>query len=164
MIASQRNDLPFDIFQLEAGGRVLWLEAAANLEHAHLRVHELSKSRPAEFIIVNLETGDKLIMNRNTQNGVTSRHSVDDPAWKETYLGALHEDDPAKLLDKVLAAETAIVERLRALRISPEAITNADAEQVELAEAARVLLSVKNNKLNFPDWMPSPEAEAGARP
>jgi hypothetical protein len=160
MIASQRNDLPFDIFQLEAGGRVLWLEAAANLEHAHLRVHELSKSRPAEFIIVNLETGDKLIMNRNIQNSVTSRRGADDPAWKEIYLEALREEDPKRLLEKVLAAETAIVERLRALRISPGASANAAAEQAELAEAARVLLSVKNKKLNFPDWTPSPEAEA----
>jgi len=160
MIASPRNALPFDIFQLEAGGRVLWLEAAANLEHAHSRVHELAKSQPAEFIIVNLETGDKLIMNRNIQNGVTSMHGADDPAWKEIYLEALREEDPKKLLDKVLAAETAIVERLRALRLSPEASTNADAEQVELAEAAQVLLSVKNKKLNFPDWTPSPETEA----
>jgi hypothetical protein len=162
VIAPQRNTLPFDIFQLEAGGRVLWLEAAANLELAHLRVRELAESRPAEFIIVNLETGDKLIMNRNIQNGVTSRHGADDPAWKEIYLEALREEDPAKLLDKVLAAETAIVERLRALRISPEAGTSADAEQVELAEATGVLLSVKNKKLNFPDWTPSPEA--GAHP
>jgi hypothetical protein len=160
MIASQRNSLSFDIFQLQAGGRVLWLEAAANLEHAHSRVRELAKSQPTEFIIVNLETGDKLIMNRNIQDGVSNRHRVDEPAWKQTYLEALREDDPKKLLDKVLAAETAIVERLTALRISPEAGTGAEAEQVELAEAAGVLLSVKNRKLNFPDWTPSPDAEA----
>jgi hypothetical protein len=160
MIAPQQNTLPFDIFLLEAGGRVLWLEAAANLEHAHSRVRELAKSQPAEFIIVNLETGDKLIMNRNIQNDATSRHGAYDPAWKEIYLEALHDEDPKKLLDKVLAAETAIVERLRALGISPEPGTKADAEHVELEEAAQVLLSIKNKKLNFPDWRPSPEAEA----
>ena len=78
MIAPQQSPLPFDIFQLEAGGRLLWLEAAANLENAQLRVRELAKSEPTEFVIVNLETGDKLIMNRNVRN--RSRSTV----------GALH--------------------------------------------------------------------------
>jgi hypothetical protein len=162
MIASQQTDLRFDIFQLETGG-LLWLEAAANLEDARLRVRELAKSEPTEFIIVNLETGDKFIVNRNTQNGATSKHGVAQPAWKAIYREALREDDPNKLLDKVLAAETAIVERLRALRISSEAGPDGGAEQVELAEASRALLSMKNNKLNFPDWTPLPETETEAR-
>jgi hypothetical protein len=160
MIAPHQSPLPFDIFQLEAGGRLLWLEAAANLENARLRVRELAKSEPTEFVIVNLETGDKLIMNRNVRNRSRSKRSVAQPEWKEIYLRALREDDPTELLDRVLAAETAIVERLRALRISTEAGQDGNAERVELAEASQTLLSMKNNKLNFPDWTPSRETEA----
>ena len=53
---------PFDIFQNEADGSVLWRGAAATLEEAKTRVQELTASTPGLYIILSRQTGSKLII------------------------------------------------------------------------------------------------------
>jgi hypothetical protein len=52
--------IPFDIFQAETDGCVLWLESAATLEQAKARVQELAVHAPGEYLLLNQETGSKL--------------------------------------------------------------------------------------------------------
>jgi len=47
-----------DVFRLECGG-VRWLEAVATFERAQARAQELAATSPAEYLVVNLKTGDR---------------------------------------------------------------------------------------------------------
>lgn len=49
----------FDIFRMDSSG-ALWLEAAANLETAKLRVHLLGRHLPGEYLIFDSHTGEKI--------------------------------------------------------------------------------------------------------
>jgi hypothetical protein len=53
---------PFDIFQAETSGDVLWLESAVTLEEAHARVQELAAHSPGEYLLLNQKTGDKIVI------------------------------------------------------------------------------------------------------
>jgi hypothetical protein len=61
--------LPFDIFRVETGG-VRWLESAATLEDAQALVQKLTANSPAEYLVLNQETGDKVIMTFDGVGGV----------------------------------------------------------------------------------------------
>jgi hypothetical protein len=52
----------FDIFQTEPGGQVLWRGTAPTLEEARARIQELSVSSPGDYLILNPNTGDKIIL------------------------------------------------------------------------------------------------------
>jgi|HubBroStandDraft_6_1064221.scaffolds.fasta_scaffold7613221_1 hypothetical protein len=54
---------PFDIFQTETGGSVSWLEAAKTLEGAKARIQELALLSPGEYVVLNQNTGTKLVVN-----------------------------------------------------------------------------------------------------
>lgn len=54
---------PFDIFQAETGGSVSWLEAAKTLEDAKARIQELALLSPGEYVVLNQNTGTKLVVN-----------------------------------------------------------------------------------------------------
>jgi hypothetical protein len=45
---------PFHIFKVQSDGSRRWIEAAANLEHAKLRVKVLAASSPGEYVISDL--------------------------------------------------------------------------------------------------------------
>jgi len=51
---------PFDIFQNEADGSVLWRGTAGSLEAAKVRVQELTESTPGRYVILSRQTGSKL--------------------------------------------------------------------------------------------------------
>lgn len=51
---------PFDIFQNEADGSVLWRGSAATLEEAKACVQEFTASAPGRYIILSRQTGSKL--------------------------------------------------------------------------------------------------------
>jgi hypothetical protein len=50
-----------DIFRLESSG-VLWLGSAASLEGAKVRVQELAARAPGEYLVVDLETGNRHVI------------------------------------------------------------------------------------------------------
>jgi hypothetical protein len=60
----------FDIFRTETNGGVLWIESAATLESAKARVQELGKRSPGEYLLLNQETGNKLVIRLDGVNGV----------------------------------------------------------------------------------------------
>lgn len=69
-------DSPFDIFRVEDGGSLLWRGSAASVDEAKARVLELAKSWPAEYIIINLQSGLKLSIAAtgvNTSNDAQSQ-------------------------------------------------------------------------------------------
>ena len=51
-----------DVFRLECGG-VRWLESVATFERAQARAQELAATSPAEYLVVNLKTGDRHFIN-----------------------------------------------------------------------------------------------------
>jgi hypothetical protein len=51
----------FDIFQVEPGGGVRWLAAAASLEDAQARVQQLAAKFAGEYVVVNQKNGSKMI-------------------------------------------------------------------------------------------------------
>jgi hypothetical protein len=52
---------PFDIFAVETGG-VHWLGSAETLEGAKARIHELAQRSPGEFVLLNQQTGNKVVI------------------------------------------------------------------------------------------------------
>jgi hypothetical protein len=64
--------LSFDIFQVEAES-VVWRGAAATLEDANRRIQELASS-PADYIVWNRHTGDKLTVKSGGLRGVQERN------------------------------------------------------------------------------------------
>jgi hypothetical protein len=54
--------LGLDIFRTEPSGQVLWRGTAATLEEARARIQELSVSSPGDYLILNPNTGDKIIL------------------------------------------------------------------------------------------------------
>jgi hypothetical protein len=63
---------PLDIFRVETGG-VRWLESAATLEDAEARVQELAVRAPAEYLVLNQKTGERLVIKLD---GVEGRSTV----------------------------------------------------------------------------------------
>jgi hypothetical protein len=57
---------PFDIFKVEGSG-LRWMEAAADLERAKARVKVLAASSPCEYIILNQNTGEKILIKSETK-------------------------------------------------------------------------------------------------
>lgn len=52
---------PFDIFRVESAG-LRWMEVAADLERAKARVKLLAASSPGEYVILNQNTGEKILV------------------------------------------------------------------------------------------------------
>src|ERR1700746_1851443 len=50
-----------DVFRLERGG-ARWLESVATLKRAQARAQELAATSPAEYLVVDLKTGDRQII------------------------------------------------------------------------------------------------------
>jgi hypothetical protein len=53
---------PFEIFQAESDGNILWRGSAASLEEANSMVKELTAKTPGDFFIWNHQTGKKLAL------------------------------------------------------------------------------------------------------
>ena len=50
-----------DVFRLDCGG-VLWLASARSLERAQARAQELSARSPGDYLVPDLETGNKHVI------------------------------------------------------------------------------------------------------
>jgi hypothetical protein len=48
-----------DIFRVAPTGDVLWLESAATLECAKVRIEELAARSPGEYLVLDQQTGNK---------------------------------------------------------------------------------------------------------
>lgn len=53
---------PFDVFQTDADGSVLWRGSAPTLEDAHARIQELAADAPGVYIILSRQTGRKIVV------------------------------------------------------------------------------------------------------
>ena len=51
---------PFDIFQMEETGSVVWRGTAATMEEAKACVRELAAAAPGEYFILSQRTGNKI--------------------------------------------------------------------------------------------------------
>lgn len=49
-------EAPYDIFKRDAFGTVLWVEAVRDIEAAKIRMHELAKRTPAEYVVFDQRT------------------------------------------------------------------------------------------------------------
>ena len=59
---------PFDIFKLEQNGSVMWLRAIPDLERAKSYVVKiLVIAAPADYLILNQRTGERIIIQAVTQ-------------------------------------------------------------------------------------------------
>lgn len=46
---------PFDLLKRDADGNVIWIEAAADLRSAHIRLQELALASPGSYLIFDQE-------------------------------------------------------------------------------------------------------------
>jgi hypothetical protein len=53
---------PFDIFQAESNGSVRWLGSAENIADAKARIQEQPANSPGEYLILNQQSGSKLVI------------------------------------------------------------------------------------------------------
>jgi hypothetical protein len=51
---------PFDIFEAEIGGTVVWLGSAITLEDAKARIEKVAVRTSGEYLVLNQRTGNKL--------------------------------------------------------------------------------------------------------
>jgi isocitrate lyase len=56
----------YDVFKNEAGGDVLWCGTAVSLEGAKAFVETLSAKTPGSYLVVNLQTGDRVTIESGT--------------------------------------------------------------------------------------------------
>lgn len=61
-----------DIFLVETGG-VRWVEAATTLERAKARVQEIAVRAPGEYLVLDHQTGSKLVMKLDSADQGPSR-------------------------------------------------------------------------------------------
>lgn len=54
--------IQFDVFQKEPTGTVLWRAAARTMEEATAHVQKLAVSAPGEYVILDMRTGNKLVI------------------------------------------------------------------------------------------------------
>jgi len=52
---------PLDIFRIDSGG-VLWVESATSVASAEARIHQLARSCPGEYFILEHATGKKYVI------------------------------------------------------------------------------------------------------
>ncbi|MFZ3330139.1 MAG: hypothetical protein WA197_05880 [Candidatus Acidiferrales bacterium] len=62
----------FDVFQKEANGGVLWRAAARTMEEATAHVRKFAMSAPGEYVILDMRTGDKMVINSHGRGGVAA--------------------------------------------------------------------------------------------
>jgi hypothetical protein len=62
----------FDIFQKEAGGSVLWRTATKTMEEATAHVQKFAMSAPGEYVILDVRTGNKMVIHSHGPNGVAA--------------------------------------------------------------------------------------------
>ncbi len=74
------------------------------------------------------------------------------PAWQCEVQAAVNEPEAEKLLGRVHAAEMAIFNRLQELAKDSKGPASPNAEREALAKAIKTLLSLKRDRLGFPDW------------
>lgn len=134
----------FDIFQVESGGGVRWLEAAETLGDARARVQELVRRSPGEYFVPDAKTGNKIVIQSDGEGASASDH-LRFPVWDKPYQEALQEGDAANLAAKVTAAEAAIFQRLQELGNS----SDGHSETMAIEIALNALLAIKNEKLNW---------------
>jgi hypothetical protein len=60
---------PFDIFENEKTGTVVWLGSAATIEEARARVGQFSARSCADYLILNQKTGNKVVIKFDGTNG-----------------------------------------------------------------------------------------------
>ena len=53
---------PYDIFQSESDGGVLWRGSAVTIDEAKARIRELAAIAPGQYIILSRHTGSKLVV------------------------------------------------------------------------------------------------------
>jgi hypothetical protein len=70
------------------------------------------------------------------------------PEWQPAYLAALVELDPKTLFERVMAAETAIFNRLQAMSQTSDGQT----ERQAIEDALASLRVLRRDALGFPDW------------
>lgn len=58
---------PIDIFRLESSDSILWLASAATLEDAKAIIQKISAQPSAQYIVLNQNTGNKLVINSRTR-------------------------------------------------------------------------------------------------
>lgn len=62
----------FDVFQKEAGGTVLWRAAARTMEEATEHVQKFALTAPGEYVILDVRTGNKLVINSSGPDGAAA--------------------------------------------------------------------------------------------
>ena len=134
-----------DIFQVESGGSVRWLKTANNIEEAMARVQDLGLHSPGEYIILDQQTGNKLVITAGEGAGAPTRSLSRLRTWEKLYQEARGEIDTQKLMDRTSAAESAMFHRLQEL----DKLPGRKSEIIAILDALAALFAIKDEKLNW---------------
>jgi hypothetical protein len=134
-----------DIFQVESGGSVRWLKTANNTEEAMAGVQDLGLHSPGEYIILDQQTGDKLVITADEGAGAPTRSISRLRIWEKLYQEARGEIDPQKLMDRISVAESAMFQRLEEL----EKLPGRKPEMMAILDTLEALFAIKDEKLNW---------------
>ena len=66
---------PFDIFQAEGNGSVRWIGSAETLAEDRARIQQQSGSSAGEFLLLNQETGTKVVIKPDDLGAAARRRS-----------------------------------------------------------------------------------------
>ena len=145
-----------DVFRLERGG-ARWLESVATLKRAQARAQELAATSPAEYLVVDLKTGDRQIIKLDSaQLTVAAQKPTEEtmsgselkyPEWQAALQELILEFDREKLPGKRQNVEILISKRLQQLRDEMDGL----AEVQALNDGLAVLRIIKRDKLDYPD-------------
>ena len=86
------------------------------------------------------------------KKAASSPAKISFPAWQYEVQAAVNEPEVEKLLERVHAAEIAIFNRLQELAKDANPPASLNAEREALDKAVKTLLSLKRDRLGFPDW------------
>jgi len=134
-----------DIFQVESGGSVRWLKTADDIEEAMARVQDLGLHSPGEYIVLDQQTGNKLVITAGEGAGAPTRSLSRLRTWEKLYQEARGEIDPQELMGRIRAAESAMFERLQEL----DKLPGRKSEIMAILDGLEALFAIKDEKLNW---------------
>jgi hypothetical protein len=150
---------PFDIFRAETNGGVLWIGSAATLADGKARVQELAARLPGDYVLVNQETGNRLVIRPDDVNRAPAswlevdqgrRNTMSDeelkyPQWQLPLQELILEFDREKLPEQLQKVETLIFERLRQLRQG----SDGRVETLAIDDALSLIRMIKHDRLGL---------------
>jgi hypothetical protein len=130
-----------DIFRVE-NNDLRWVESATTLEDVKARARELAVRSPAEYVLLDQKSGNKLVVKIDGTDGTMSDSELKYPEWQTPLQEVMLEFDRERLQEKIQKVEALICERLQQLSHRGDGRR----EQQAINDALTILRIIKREK------------------